>query len=111
MCEGITRRSCALQINPSFKYIVSGIFLWNDASWDIQAVYPESTTTQGSYRDPALVPLFNQHNLLAMGSGAPIAASEGPSSSGGSSAIAPGTTVLPSAPNQATSEQATTSTG
>ena len=111
MFAGVTGRSCALQTNPSFKYIVSGIFLWNDASWDIQAVYPESTTPQGSYRDPTLVPLFNQHNLLAMGSGAPVRASEGPSLTGGSGAIAPGTTVLPSAPNQATSELATTSTG
>ena len=100
-----------LQVNPKFKYIVSGIFLWNDASWDIQAVYPESTTPQGSYRDPALVPLFNQHNLLAMGSGAPVPASEGPSLTGRSGAKAPGPSALPLGPNQATSEQATIVTG
>ena len=32
------------------EYHVDGIFIWNDASWDIQAIYPESTTSEGTYR-------------------------------------------------------------
>jgi len=54
-----------LQINKAFKYQVSGIFLWNGGSWDVQGIYPESTTTDGSYRDPTLVPLISAHNTLA----------------------------------------------
>lgn len=49
---------------------VDGVFMWNDASWDVQAIYPESTTSEGSYRDTYLVNLFNQHNARAIGGSA-----------------------------------------
>lgn len=39
-----------VQRNPDFKYTISGVFIWNDASWDVQAVYPESQSQEGSYR-------------------------------------------------------------
>ena len=38
------------------------MYLWNSGSWDIQAIYPESISDQGSYRDPYLVDLIGGHN-------------------------------------------------
>jgi len=48
---------------------VDGIFLWNDASWDVQGIYPESTTGDGSYRDPVVVSMIEAHNGAVMKSG------------------------------------------
>ena len=42
--------STCVQNCPGCQYRVDGIFIWNDASWDIQAIYPESTTGEGSYK-------------------------------------------------------------
>ena len=39
-----------MQSCPGCQYRVDGIFIWNDASWDVQAIYPESTTGEGSYK-------------------------------------------------------------
>jgi len=39
-----------MQTCPGCQYRVDGIFIWNDASWDVQAIYPESTTGEGSYK-------------------------------------------------------------
>ena len=39
---------------PGCQYRIDGVYLWNSASWDIQAIYPESTSTEGSYLDPTL---------------------------------------------------------
>ncbi len=39
-----------MQSCPGCEYRVDGIFIWNDASWDVQAIYPESTTGEGSYK-------------------------------------------------------------
>lgn len=52
---------------------MDGIFIWNDASWDVQGVYPESTTEgQGSYRDPVVVAMIEAHNAaVAAGGRAP----------------------------------------
>ncbi|KAK9785590.1 hypothetical protein WJX73_003263 [Symbiochloris irregularis] len=53
---------------PGCQYRTDGVFLWNDASWDFQALYPESTSSQGSYRIPFLVDLLNEHNSQVIGS-------------------------------------------
>ena len=39
-----------MQTCAGCQYRVDGIFIWNDASWDVQAIYPESTTGEGSYK-------------------------------------------------------------
>ena len=44
------------------QYHVSNVFIWNLESWDVQALYPLSTTAEGSYRDPEIVGLINAHN-------------------------------------------------
>ena len=51
-----------VQTNDTFEYRVSGIFIWNGGSWDVQGLYPESTTSEGSYRDPETVKLISDHN-------------------------------------------------
>jgi hypothetical protein len=51
------------------EYRVDGIFLWNDASWDVQGIYPESTTGDGSYRDGEVVSMIEAHNKAVMASG------------------------------------------
>eukprot|EP01023_Acetabularia_acetabulum_P004930 TRINITY_DN12056_c0_g2_i1.p1 TRINITY_DN12056_c0_g2~~TRINITY_DN12056_c0_g2_i1.p1 ORF type:complete len:300 (+),score=45.34 TRINITY_DN12056_c0_g2_i1:182-1081(+) len=47
-----------------YIYNVRAIFIWNLASWDVQAIYPDSTTDQGSYRDEYVVELIKNHNSL-----------------------------------------------
>ena len=49
-----------------YKYQIDAAFLWNQSSWDVQAVYPESTSNEGSYRDPVIVDMINKHNAMAM---------------------------------------------
>ncbi len=56
-----------------YKYQVDAAFLWNQSSWDVQAVYPESTTAEGSYRDPVIVDMINKHNTAAMAGEKPTA--------------------------------------
>ncbi len=34
----------------------------------VQAIYPISTTSEGSYRDPVIVDIINNHNSIAFGS-------------------------------------------
>lgn len=53
---------------PNCQFRADGVFLWNDATWDIQAIYPESTSSEGSYRDNFLVDLINSHNRAVAGS-------------------------------------------
>jgi hypothetical protein len=48
----------------SWYYPVDAVFIWNLASWDIQGIYPESSTEEGSYRDEAVCALITQHNRL-----------------------------------------------
>lgn len=52
-----------------FKYKVDGCFLWSTGSWDILAVYPESTTTEGSYFDPVVAQIIDGHNSVAREAG------------------------------------------
>ena len=47
---------------PGCQYRTDGVFLWNDATWDIQAIYPESTSSEGSFKDEYLVSLIEAHN-------------------------------------------------
>ena len=49
-----------------YKYRVDAAFLWNQSSWDIQGIYPESNSADGSYRDPLLAEQIAKHNALAM---------------------------------------------
>jgi hypothetical protein len=41
---------------------VSSVFIWSMASWDVLGVYPESTTQEGSYRDPDVVAALSGYN-------------------------------------------------
>lgn len=38
-------------------------------SWDVLGVYPESTTSQGSYRDPAVLAMVQDHNARVASGG------------------------------------------
>ncbi len=83
---------------------VDGVFIWNDASWDVQAVYPESTTSEGSYRDTYLVNLFNQHNARAIGGSAGSAVSSASVSDAASPVAAgPDATAAAADPSSASS--------
>lgn len=55
-----------LSNETSYKYKVDAAFIWNHSSWDIQGLYPDSTTEEGSYRDPVLVEMIGRHNNKAM---------------------------------------------
>ncbi|GAB4813506.1 hypothetical protein N2152v2_000552 [Parachlorella kessleri] len=56
-----------LQGGCAYKNTVGAVHLWNLPSWDVQGIYPISTTSEGSYRDPAIVDLINKHNAIAFG--------------------------------------------
>ncbi|EFN52791.1 hypothetical protein CHLNCDRAFT_138435 [Chlorella variabilis] len=45
-------------------YTVAHVYIWNLESWDVQALYPLSTTSEGSYRDPVITDLIDSHNGL-----------------------------------------------
>ena len=51
--------SVALQ---KWRYRVDGCFLWSTGSWDVLAVYPESTSSEGSYFDPVVADIIARHN-------------------------------------------------
>jgi hypothetical protein len=51
-----------LRNDIQFEYTVDAAFLWNQGSWDIQAIYPESTTWEGSFADPYVIQRINEHN-------------------------------------------------
>jgi hypothetical protein len=54
--------------DPSNKtYKVSAAFIWSMNSWDVLGIYPESTSAQGTYEDPAIVDMVVQHNLRMRG--------------------------------------------
>jgi hypothetical protein len=55
-----------LSNEKSYKYRVDAAFIWNHSSWDIQGIYPDSTTEEGSYRDPILVEWIDRHNKKAI---------------------------------------------
>lgn len=89
-----------LQTNSTFQYRVSGIFIWNGGSWDVQGIYPEDTTSDGSYRDAVTVALISAHNQQVISStGANITTVSAPPGSSVPSTGSGGgaTTVLPSA--------------
>lgn len=58
-------------------YRVSGVFLWNLASWDVIGLYPtcydNGTCVPGAYRDPWVVELVREHNALVAGGRPPEA--------------------------------------
>jgi len=51
--------------NQRWRYRVDGCFLWSTGSWDVLAVYPESTSTEGSYFDPVVANIIATHNKKA----------------------------------------------
>ncbi len=54
--------------SPGMKtYPVSEIFVWGMASWDMFGVYPDSTTSEGTYRDFSLIPEIAAHNVAVIG--------------------------------------------
>ena len=55
-----------LSHRKQYKYQVDAAFIWNQSSWDVQGIYPESSSADGSYRDPATVEKINTHNAAAM---------------------------------------------
>lgn len=48
-------------------YPVSEIFVWGMASWDMFGIYPDSTTSSGTYRDFSLMPEIAKHNIAVIG--------------------------------------------
>ena len=48
-----------------WRYRVDGCFLWSTGSWDVLAVYPESTSVDGSYFDPVVADIISTHNKKA----------------------------------------------
>eukprot|EP01025_Chloroclados_australasicus_P033448 TRINITY_DN3411_c0_g1_i4.p2 TRINITY_DN3411_c0_g1~~TRINITY_DN3411_c0_g1_i4.p2 ORF type:complete len:293 (-),score=39.74 TRINITY_DN3411_c0_g1_i4:562-1440(-) len=50
------------QYRTEYVYPVDGLYIWNLASWDVQAIYPDSTTQDGSYRDEYVAQLIRNHN-------------------------------------------------
>ena len=55
-----------LRYEKDYRYRVDAAFIWNQSSWDVQAIYPDSTSSEGSYRDPVIVDMINKHNAAAM---------------------------------------------
>lgn len=45
-----------------WRYRVDGCYLWSTGSWDVLAIYPESTSSEGSYFDPVVADIIAQHN-------------------------------------------------
>jgi hypothetical protein len=79
---------CVLQKCSGCQYRVDGVFIWDDASWDVLAIYPESTTSEGSYLDTYLVSLFTQHNSAALGLGPAVSSASVPDTTAVSPAAA-----------------------
>ncbi len=52
-----------------YKFQIDGVFLWSTGSWDVLAVYPESTTAEGSYFDPVVADIVRAHNTAAQAAG------------------------------------------
>lgn len=51
--------------NQRYRYRVDGCFLWSTGSWDVLAIYPESTSSDGSYFDPTVNDIIKKHNTKA----------------------------------------------
>ena len=47
-------------------YKVSGAFMWNCVSWDVQGVYGCSSSKEGSYADPGVVASIRMHNAAML---------------------------------------------
>ena len=51
---------------------MDGCFLWSTGSWDVLAIYPESTSADGSYFDPVVAKIISSHNKKARLFSAPL---------------------------------------
>ncbi len=47
------------------RYPVSGAYLWNCASWDVQGIFAGGK--EDSYADPATIQKIKRHNAAAAG--------------------------------------------
>ncbi|WIA33971.1 hypothetical protein OEZ86_007066 [Tetradesmus obliquus] len=71
-------KALAWLADPGNKtYKVASVFIWSMASWDVLGVYPESITSSGSYRDPAIAGAIASYNRQ-------VVAAQGGASVGGS---------------------------
>ena len=57
-----------LESNTGPTYKIHNVYLWSLSSWDILAIYPESTTTDGSYLDVSVAQKVKLHNRNARSS-------------------------------------------
>lgn len=48
-------------------YPVHACFLWGMGSWDVLAINPESTTSEGTYYDPVVASMITAHNARVAG--------------------------------------------
>eukprot|EP01025_Chloroclados_australasicus_P021362 TRINITY_DN2248_c0_g1_i2.p1 TRINITY_DN2248_c0_g1~~TRINITY_DN2248_c0_g1_i2.p1 ORF type:complete len:458 (+),score=41.31 TRINITY_DN2248_c0_g1_i2:706-2079(+) len=46
-----------------YIYRIDAIYLWNQNSWDVQAIYPTSTSSEGSYYDAYVNGIIRAHNI------------------------------------------------
>ncbi|KAG1675444.1 hypothetical protein FOA52_001743 [Chlamydomonas sp. UWO 241] len=46
-------------------YDITACYAWSLASWDVLGIYPESTTSEGSYRDEVIASQVTEHNRRA----------------------------------------------
>jgi hypothetical protein len=44
------------------KYKISGVFLWNVVSWDVQGIHPASSSGEGTFRDDVISGWIKEHN-------------------------------------------------
>ncbi|GAX73151.1 hypothetical protein CEUSTIGMA_g604.t1 [Chlamydomonas eustigma] len=64
--ESFWRKSLAwLSQGGGQTYHISACYMWNLASWDVLAIYPESTSKEGSYLDNNVAAAVIQHNNMA----------------------------------------------
>lgn len=54
--------------NPSSgtTYLVKEVFVWSMSSWDLFGIYPDSSSTAGSYRDLTIVNKIAAHNAAVL---------------------------------------------
>ena len=45
------------------NYKVSGAFIWNVVSWDVQGIHPASSSGEGSFADAQSMAMIKEHNV------------------------------------------------
>jgi hypothetical protein len=49
------------------KHKLSGAYLWNVVSWDVQGLHPASSSGEGTYKDDVITGWIKEHNLAVAG--------------------------------------------